>query len=359
MSTTLLSSIDDIQTYVKDSKKVHIAGNGTKTALLNLALDVTTLSLSGLTGITEYQPEEYTITAYAGTSVQEIQVELSKNGQYLPFDPMLAKTASIGGTVATNLSGSRRFRYGGVRDFILGTTVVDGRGQTFRCGAKVVKNSAGFDLAKFFVGSLGKYAIMTELTFKVFPDAPIFTTMKLQFGSLDNLLSAVYYLNQSAFELDALNFEPDGDQWVMLVRVTGRAESLSARVERFLNTLKHQTALLESSELGDDMTVWNTFNDLSAGDSRNVVKVVFSPKQIPAFDADIHTSVSKRWYSVGGNVAWVATDDLTTLHKTLTKYHLTGLAILGNSDSVILGKPINNVLSDRVKQILDPDNKFV
>lgn len=359
MSTTLLSSIDDIQTYVKDSKKVHIAGNGTKTALVNLSLDVTTLSLSGLTGITEYQPEEYTITAYAGTSVQEIQVELSKNGQYLPFDPMLAKTASIGGTVATNLSGSRRFRYGGVRDFILGTTVIDGRGQTFRCGAKVVKNSAGFDLAKFFVGSLGKYAIMTELTFKVFPDTPTFTIIKLQFGSLDNLLSTVYYINQSAFELDALDFQPDGDQWVMLVRMNGRAESLSARVERFLNALKHQTAQIESSELGDDTIVWDTLNDLSTDDSPNVVKVVLSPKQIPAFDADIHTSVSNRRYSVGGNVAWIATGDLKTLHNALEKHHLTGLAILGHSDSVILGKPINNVLSDRVKQILDPDNKFV
>ena len=106
------------------------------------------------------------------------------------------------------------------------------------------------------------------------------------------------------------------------------------------------------------MTVWETFNDLSwAGDVSNVVKVTLSPKQIPAFDADIRAV--KRRYSVGGNVVWIATTDVTSLHKTLEKHHLTGLAVLGACDSAILGKPIDNVLSDRVKQILDPDTKLI
>ena len=75
-----------------------------------------------------------------------------------------------------------------MRDFILGASVVDGAGRAFRVGGKVVKNAAGFDLSKFLVGSLGQYAIMTELTFKVFPDVPQFHSLRFSYQRLDDAL---------------------------------------------------------------------------------------------------------------------------------------------------------------------------
>jgi glycolate oxidase FAD binding subunit len=359
MSTIQINSIDEIQSCIKDNSSIHIVGNGTKSALMTANSDVTILSLKSLSGITEYQPEEYTFTAKAGTLVQEIQQELAKNGQYLPFDPLLSKTATIGGTVGANLSGSRRFRYGGIRDFILGTTVVDGLGRAFRCGGKVVKNSAGFDLPKFLVGSLGKYAVLTELTFKIFPEAPAFTTLKLQFETLDDILSAVYFINQSIFELDALDIEPDTNQWTMLVRVTGNQDTLSERTKRFLNTLKNRTSLKNAIESINEASSWEAINDFSWVDhNKSIVKVTLSPKQIPALDNDLQDSTQRR-YSVGGNIAWIATDDLATLSTTLETHQLTGLPIVGQADSAIIGQPIDNVLSERVKQVFDPKNKFV
>lgn len=355
MSTITVKSVDKLVTAIQDNEQVHIIGNGSKSGLSNP--DVQNIQLSGLIGITEYQPEEYTITAQAGTPVKVMQEALAKNGQYLPFDPMLAETATIGGTVATNLSGSRRFRYGGVRDFILGATVVDGQGRLFRVGGKVVKNSAGFDLTKFLVGSLGLYAIMTEMTFKVFPDVPDFTTLKLTFDMLDDLLHAIYFLNQNVFELDALDFVPDGEQWVLWVRMTGLADTLSARVERLVSTLQDKTALSDSDEQRGDNSVWETHNSLSWADGLSVVKVAISPKQIPQFDAPLATDT--RRYSVGGNVAWIATGDTDKLNTILTEQDLTGLCVLGDSSNGILGKPIDNPLSDRVKMIFDPDNKLV
>jgi len=306
MSTLTMQSIPEIQSCIAANTKIHVVGNGTKSALMTADSDVTLISLTGLSGITEYQPEEYTITAKAGTPLHEIQVALTKNGQYLPFDPILPKTATIGGTVASNLSGARRFRYGGIRDFILGTTVVDGRAQAFRCGGKVVKNSAGFDLPKFFVGSLGRYAILTELTFKIFPEPLAFTTLKLEFASLDDVLSAIYFINQSIFELDALDIESDREQWTMLVRITGTSDTLSERLQRFVRVLKTNTALKNSVELSADSSPWEAINALSWVDSTTtLVKIVMSPKQIPALERDIQSLSLQRRYSVGGNIAWM------------------------------------------------------
>lgn len=355
MSTTI-HSVDDLQTLIKDNKAIHVIGNGSKTGLS--VPDVTQAQLTGLIGITEYEPDEYTITAQAGTPVKVIQDALAKNGQYLPFDPMLADTATIGGTVAANLSGSRRWRYGGVRDFILGAHVVDGLGRAFRVGGKVVKNSAGFDLTKFLVGSLGRYAIMTQITFKVFPDVPHFTTLQLMYGSLDDLLSAIYFINQSVFELDALDFKPDGDTSTLWVRMTGLEDTLSDRVQRFIDTLQKNTALIDSSQAVNDNTAWDAQNAVSWSSNPYVVKVILSPKRIPNFEANVNTPIIERRYSVGGNVGWVATDNLKSLGDVLEKQKLTGLVIHGETDQPILGKPIDNVLSDRVKQIFDPEHKL-
>ncbi len=96
------------------------------------------------------------MTMLAGTRVSEVISILGKQGQYLPFDPLLAdRGATIGGTVASNAAGSGRFRFGGIRDFLLGVRFVDGRGKCIRGGGQVVKNAAGFDYPKLLVSQLG------------------------------------------------------------------------------------------------------------------------------------------------------------------------------------------------------------
>ena len=155
---------------VRSQPHVLAIGARTKPRLSQVPNDVCLISTGALRGIVEYEPEEFTFTALAGTSVREIGQVLAEKGQYLPFDPMWVEAgATLGGTVAAGLSGPGRFRYGGVRDFILGVRFVDGRGRLLRMGGKVVKNCAGFDLPKFFVGSLGRYGALAEITFKVFP----------------------------------------------------------------------------------------------------------------------------------------------------------------------------------------------
>ena len=349
-----LRGATEIQDFVRDNERVHVVGKGTKSALHPAAQDAALADVSALSGIIEYQPSEYTVTVRAGTPVAEISAALAQQGQYLPFDPLLPDCATIGGTVAANLSGSRRYRYGGVRDFILGASVVDGAGRAFRVGGKVVKNSAGFDLSKFLVGSLGQYAIMTELTFKVFPDVPRFHSLSFRYEQLEAALAAIVYINGSAFELDALDLLPASGGWALMARLGGFAETLQQRAARFTESVQRETAPQEVLDLDEEDGLWHPLAGLAGA---TVVKVVLSPKQVADFDAAI--TGKQRRYGVGGNVAWLATDDITNLEIALGTLGLSGLCLRGQVEKPVIGAPLEGKLSARVKQVLDPQNKLV
>jgi len=353
MKRFTVQSTEDIQQVIHDNARLHIIGRGTKTGLHHV--DCPLLDMSRLSGMMVYQPDEYTFTAYAATPVKEIQAALHEHGQYLPCDPLLVEAgATLGGTIACNLSGSRRFRYGGVRDFFLGATVVDGMGRVFRVGGKVVKNAAGFDLAKFLVGSTGYYMLMLDVTFKVFPDKAAFRSYQFDYPSIDDALSAVFYLNRQPFELDALDLAPSPDGCALITRFSGTSDKLAEQIVRFSMALNQNTGVQTMTELNDTQ-YWQEVNALHQADS--VVKVPLAPKQIPALDAKLKR-VTRR-YTVGGNIAWIHTDDMEKLSPILEHLNLTGLHILGESASPIVGKSLDHTFNGRVKTVLDPDAKFV
>src|SRR5947208_13328723 len=173
------SSVTELVEAVRSAPRVLAIGAGTKPRLS--AVDCAKISTRNLSGIIEYEPSEFTFTALAGTPISDITAALAERGQYLPFDPLLVRAgATLGGTVAAGLNGPGRFRFGGLRDFILGVKFIDGLGRLLRLGGKVVKNAAGFDVPKFMVGSLGRFGVLTEITFKVFPRPAATHTLRLQ-----------------------------------------------------------------------------------------------------------------------------------------------------------------------------------
>lgn len=354
MTMNAPASVAELQTLIRESERVHARGNGSKTALHSNLNGAALADLSALSGIIEYQPAEYTVTVRAGTPVHELSAALNDEGQYLPFDPLLPEQATIGGTVAANLSGSRRYRYGGVRDFILGAQVVDGLARAFRVGGVVVKNAAGFDLSKFLVGSLGRYAIMTELTFKVFPDVPRFRSLGFDYATLDDALSAIYFINQNPYELDALDLVPFADCWTLLARLAGYDETLPQRVERFSTAMASETAPIHIDEPAESASLWDPLATLAGA---FLVKVALSPRQIPGFDALV--AGKARRYGVGGNIVWLATADIMQLDAALKSCELAGLCLRGAVESAVIGAPVENVLAARVKQVLDPQGKLV
>jgi glycolate oxidase FAD binding subunit len=143
------------------------------------------LSLSRLNGVTLYEPEELVLSALAGTPVETIEALLAENGQELAFEPISCEAlygtgrGTIGGAIMTNLSGPRRIKAGAARDFVLGIRAVNGRGEAFKAGGRVVKNVTGYDLARGLAGSFGTLAVATELTLKVLPRAEASATLIL------------------------------------------------------------------------------------------------------------------------------------------------------------------------------------
>ena len=356
-------SVSEVQEIVRSTSQMVPCGGGTKPALSTPVNGAVQVDMSGLSGIIEYQPSEYTFTAYAGTPVAKVVQALDEHGQYLPFDPLLvAQGATLGGTLAANTSGSGRLRYGSVRDFILGIQFVDGKGQLVRTGGKVVKNSAGFDVSKFMVGSLGRYGVFTELTFKVFPRPKAYATLKLTYANIDSTLHAVYKLAPKPFEIDALDLEPaaDSDAFNLVARLGGLVDSLPGRLRRLQAFFESETDL-QGSELLEgqvDTEYWAGVNGLPWVDkSKNLLKVPLTPKQIPALEVKLNGM--PRRYSAGGNTAWLAPEDGEQVEQILAGLGLVGVRLYGPPGNPIVGAYRGAALAQRVKQVVDPDGKFL
>ena len=158
-------------------KTLELIGSGTKRAIGRAAQWDATLDLSGLAGVTLYEPEELVLSAKAGTPLTAINALVAEQRQQLAFEPMdygpLLDSApgagTIGGAIAANLSGPRRIKAGAACDHFLGFSAVSGRGETFKSGGRVVKNVTGYDLCKLMAGSWGTLGALTDVTIKTLP----------------------------------------------------------------------------------------------------------------------------------------------------------------------------------------------
>lgn len=156
-------------------RPVYIRGGGTKSFYGEQAAgdeipNIAVLDMSGYQGILNYQPSELVITARAGTPLADIELALDEQNQMLSFEPPRYGTGStLGGCVASGLSGPRRMAAGSVRDFVLGTKLLDSTGNVLNFGGEVMKNVAGYDVSRLLAGSMGIFGALIELSIKVAP----------------------------------------------------------------------------------------------------------------------------------------------------------------------------------------------
>ncbi|MGH8020368.1 MAG: FAD-binding protein [Opitutaceae bacterium] len=219
-------SVEELIEIVRATPRLIATGGLTKPRLSQVETAVR-VSMRGISGIVEYEPEEFTFTARAGTPVREIIDTLAAKGQHLPFDPMFAEAGStIGGAVASGVNGPGRLRFGGLRDFILGVRFVDGAGRLLRMGGKVVKNAAGFDVPKFMVGSLGRFGVLTEVTFKVFPSPQASRTLELPVPDDETAIRLLQETPVARWEPRALDYDPESGY--ARLRIGGPAAALDA-----------------------------------------------------------------------------------------------------------------------------------
>lgn len=352
-----MTTIEDIRNAVREGARLLPRGGGTKPGLSTPTEGVAPLDMSGLAGVLEYDPGEFTFTALAGTRLAEVQALLRQHGQYLPFDPPLVeKGATLGGTVAAGLSGPGRYRYGGVRDFILGVRFVDGHGEVIRGGGKVVKNAAGFDFPKMMVGSLGQLGVLVELTFKVFPQPPAYLTVSLHCATLAEAVAALYRLYTARMDIDALDLLPAEGAATLQVRMGGLPAGLPARAERV-------RALLGGGEIvqgAEEAALWRDAREFAwVPPGWALVKVPLTPRRIVELESALAGKAPLRRYASGGNVAWVALPEPpATLHAPLLELGLSGLAVFGPPGQARLGVRVGESFERRVKAVLDPYHRF-
>jgi glycolate oxidase FAD binding subunit len=366
------ASLDEVQAFVCAHQKVLPRGGGTKPALSTPPTGVASLDLSLLTGIQEYEPAEFTFTALAGTRLDTVSRILTEHGQCLPFDPpLVARGATLGGTVAAGLSGPGRYQFGGVRDFLLGVRYIDGEGQLIKGGSRVVKNAAGYDLPKLMVGSLGQFGVLVELTFKVLPQPEATLTALQHFSGLDEALQTIYRLAMSPLDPNAVELEvedallpaagePRGG-YRLVVRLTGLESALPARLDQLKALVNQAGAAMELLRGSEENQVWKRIREMEwILSGWALVKVSLTPRRIPDLEAALAGMKSLRRYSAGGQLLWMATPDpIQALHERLSEHGFSGLVVFGPPDLTRLGVRTGAAFEQRVKKALDPSDRFV
>ncbi len=264
------------------SRSIRIRGAGTKDYVGELLPTDAVLDTTALAGVVAHVPGDLTVTVAAGTRFAELRVALARAGQFLPLDPPHADAATIGGIVAANSTGFWRGRYGGVRDLLIGTTAVLGDGTIARSGGRVVKNVAGYDLNKLFVGSLGTLGVLVECTFKVLPVPPVSAGAHAQFAhSADAFAAADRVVRTSARPAALAISGGPGGAWELLLQADGDA----APVERTLDLLSQSAREHGTSAQRHDgvPAVLASLNELSGRADGMVVRAALPLAAQPAF----------------------------------------------------------------------------
>jgi glycolate oxidase FAD binding subunit len=315
---------------VSEDTPLEVLGHGSKKGLGRSGNYSATIDLSDLAGITYYEDSELALSAGAGTALADVVAALAENNQQLAFEPpdlgpllgAPAGQATLGGIVACNLSGPRRIAAGAARDHFLGVQAVNGRGELFKSGGRVVKNVTGYDLCKALAGSYGTLAILTDITMKVLPAAE--KTRTVLVGGLDDT-AAVAVLGKvagAAFEATALAHLPasiaarsqvgyvkDSGSSVTAVRLEGTETSVLYRCDRLREHLASHGAV-EELHGRNSAVMWREIGNASpfvAPSDHRVWRLSVPPAAAAAVVAQIATSADCEWYfDWAGGLIWLA-----------------------------------------------------
>ena len=287
------------------------------------------IAMTELSGVVFYAPAEMTICAQAGASIDSIEAVIAQRGQMLPFEPMRPHALwgrdgepTVGGMVATNLSGPRRVSTGAVRDGILGLKLVNGIGQTIRCGGRVMKNVTGLDLTKLNCGANGTLGVLTEVTLKLQPKPE--TEATLVVSGLDN--------EQAVEAMTAALGSPygvSGAAWLgpgmgdplsrTALRLEGFSESVAYRAGRLAPLMQAfgETRAIEGHE---SQALWRSIRDvehLAEPRDRAIWRVNLAPSETPDFLVRLGATALAHSLDWGGGLIWLATKETEAAAATV------------------------------------------
>jgi len=292
-----------------------IRGGGTReTAVAGMPLDV-----SGLTGITLYEPGALTLVVRAGTPLAEVETALAAEGQLLPFEPWDARpltgsngVPTVGGMVAVNASGPRRIQAGACRDSLIGVRFVDGAGAVVKNGGRVMKNVTGLDLVKLMAGSHGTLGVLTELAFRVLPRPEATATLVLDGLDAATAGRALTAAMSTPYQVTAAAHLP-GLEARTLLRLEGFEGSVAHRVR----ALTHALGAFGDVRVEVGADPWAGIRDATAfaGRAGAVWRVSVRPTDGPALGAQLEPA--EVIYDWAGGLLWVLAPEELDVRKAM------------------------------------------
>lgn len=316
-------------------------GGGTAMSVGNVprAVDIV-LRTDRLSAVVEHDHANLTATVQAGITLGALGAELATHNQFLPLEPPHAEAATAGGAVAVNLNGPRRIRYGGARDLVIGLRAALPDGSVIRAGGKTVKNVAGYEMGRLFVGSLGTLGVLTELTFKVSPLPEMSRTVTAWSRDPADLINVVDRLFASALTPSAVALVNAAaaralgrDAWGLLVRAEG-VEPAVARHERDLGGWASAAGLEVEVLDGDRETaLWASVRDFG-WNGKSAATRVSVPPGTRAILIDALMSLLPASAALAADLStgttWVAFDDADTVAPTLPGLRAAAERLSGN-----------------------------
>lgn len=387
---------DEVAALVAAAKgPLEVRGLGTKRALgrpmtTGAADGLAVLDLSRLSGITLYEPEELVLAARAATPMKDVRAALAEKRQELAFDPpdlsaLLGADGegSLGGVLACNLSGPRRIKAGAARDHFLGFSGVNGRGEAFKSGGRVVKNVTGFDLSKLMAGSFGTLAALTDVTVKVMPKAEKIRTvlifglspeagvaaMRDALGSAHEVAAAAY-LPPEAAKTSAVDLVARAGASVTALRVEGPGLSADYRGRALRGSA---TGITEELHTRNSETFWREVRDAApfhADGAAHIWRLSVPPSDGARVAAAILARLRGRYFlDWGGGLVWLALDPRADAGADIVRGALvptSGHATLIRAGSDVRARvpvfqpdpPALAELARRIKDGFDPDHRL-
>jgi glycolate oxidase FAD binding subunit len=322
---------DAICWALAQGKTLEVIGHGSKRAIGRAAQWDATLDLSALKGVTLYEPEELVLSAKAGTPLHEIEALVAEKRQELAFEPMdygpllggAAGAATIGGVIASNLSGPRRIKSGAARDHFLGFSAVSGRGETFKSGGRVVKNVTGYDLCKLIAGSWGTLAAMTDVTIKTLPRAETEQTILVLGGDAAAASKVMASAMGSYGDVSAAAHLPVTIAADVAETVSAGSAATALRLEGVTPSVAQRKSLLEnllapfgalaSLDEASSRALWRAIRDVApfAAKGRRGGADIWRISTAPARGAEIGRALADKagaeiLYDWAGGLVWAA-----------------------------------------------------
>jgi glycolate oxidase FAD binding subunit len=309
--TTSDQVVDFVRAARADKAPFEIVSGGTRRSVGRPLNNLPMLDVSGLSGVIKYEPGELILTAAPATPLAEINAVLGEKNQRLGFDPadwsrLLGSNgvATLAGAASCDASGSGRLRHGGARDSLLGFQGVNGLGESFRAGGKVVKNVTGFDLPKLVCGAHGTLTVLTEMTFRVFPRPQHAMTLCIADVTPEIGFAALRKIAHSALEPAGLAYlpasmMPDVGQGAALIKLEGAARPLEEKIALAHGLLGNAATRIEADPFAA-IGCGENFADI-AGD---IWRVFVAPSDAPRVAKELN---AKHWLGDwAGGLIWLA-----------------------------------------------------